>query len=98
MTNIKETARAYEPAHTFNIADLEVVSTDFEIKYETGVDKNDKEFTYAYIEVEGKQYRVPTSVIAQLKDVLEEKPELSKFRVKKSGEGMSTRYTVIALV
>ena len=29
---------------------------------------------------------------------LSEKPDLTKFRVKKSGEGMNTRYTVIPLI
>jgi len=98
MANLKDTAKSYEPAHTFNIADLEVVSTDLNVMYDTGVDKDGKEFTYGYIEVDGKQYRVPTSVIAQLKDIIEEKPDLQKFRVKKSGEGMNTRYTVIPLI
>jgi|AntAceMinimDraft_18_1070375.scaffolds.fasta_scaffold44800_7 hypothetical protein len=96
--NIKETANTYEPAMTLNIADLEVVSTDLDIKYDTGVDKTGKEFTYAFITVDEKQYRIPTSVIAGLKDILSEKPDLTKFRVKKSGEGMNTRYTVIPLI
>ena len=98
MTNLKDTANQYEPAKTLNIADLEVVSTDLNVMYETAADKDGKEFSYAYIEVEGKQYRVPTSVIAQLKDIQEEKPDLTKFRVKKSGDGMNTRYTVIPLI
>ena len=98
MPTLKETAKGYEPAHTFNIADLEVVSTDMKMMYETGEDKDGKQFSYGYIEVEGKQYRVPTSVIAQLNVILEDSPELQKFRVKKTGEGMNTRYTVIPLV
>ena len=98
MATLKETAKVYEPAHTYNIADLEVVNSNLEVLYETGVDKEGKPFSYGYIEVDGKQYRVPTSVIAQLNVILEDNPKLSKFRVKRTGEGMNTRYTVISLI
>ena len=98
MTNLKDTAKSYEPALTHNIVDLEVVSTELNVMYDTGIDKDGKEFTYSYIEADGKQYRVPVSVIAQLKVILEDSPKLQKFRVKKTGEGMQTRYTVIPLI
>jgi len=98
MATLKETALQYEPAHTYNIADLDVVSTAIDVKYDTGTDKEGKEFSYAFIEVDEKQYRIPNSVIGQLHDLMEANPKLSKFRVKKSGEGMQTRYTVIPLV
>ena len=98
MATLKQTAKDFEPAHTFNIADLEVVNAELDMMYETGVDKDGKEFSYGYIEVDKKQYRVPTSVIAQLNVILEDNPKLQKFRVKKTGEGMNTRYTVIPLI
>ncbi len=93
MATLKQTAEDYEPKQTLNIADLEVVGTDIEVKEE-----NDVEFPYKFIEVDGNRYRVPTSVIMALKTIMEEKPKLSKFRVKKDGEGMKTKYTVIPLV
>jgi len=98
MANLKETAQAYEPPQTLNIADLEVVSVDAEIKTETGKNKDDEEFTYNYIEVDDKKYRVPNSVLTELKTIIEEQPELKKFRVKKTGSGLQTRYTVVPLV
>ena len=98
MATLKETALQYEPAHTYNIADLDVVSTDLNVMYDSGTDKEGKPFSYGYIEVDGKQYRIPNSVIAQLNAILEENPKLTKFRVKKTGEGMQTRYTLIPLV
>ena len=93
MANFKEEAQDYKPQHTMNIADLDVVSVDMELN-----EANDVEFPYKYIIVDDQKYRVPTSVIAELKAHLEDNPNLKKFRVKKTGEGMSTKYTVIPLI
>jgi len=98
MSNLKDTAQAYEPPQTLNVADLEVVSVDVDVKSETGINKDNEEFTYNYIEVSGKKYRVPNSVLVELKTIMEEQPKLQKFRVKKTGSGLQTRYTVIPLV
>ncbi|MBW2969470.1 hypothetical protein KY314_05160 [Candidatus Woesearchaeota archaeon] len=97
MASLKDTAQAYEPPQTLNIADLDKVPTEAEVKSETGKNKDDEEFTYNYIEVEGQRYRVPNSVLTELKTILEEKPDLKEFRVKKTGSGLQTRYTVIPL-
>ena len=93
MPNIKDLAKEYEPQQTLNIADLDVVDVDIDVKVETDV-----EYPYKYIEVDGKRYRLPTTVIKSLKAILAENPELKKFRVKKDGEGLKTTYTVIPLV
>jgi len=98
MANLKDTAMAYEPPQTLNVADLEVVSVDIEVKSETGTNKDGEDFEYNYIEVDDKKYRVPNSVLSELKTIIEEQPELKKFRVKKTGSGLQTRYTVIPLV
>ena len=98
MANLKETVLAYEPPQTLNVADLEVVPIDVEVHEETGKNKEGEDFTYNYIEVDGKRYRVPNSVLTELKTILEEQPNLTKFRVKKTGAGLQTRYTVIPLV
>ena len=93
MATIKELAENYESSHILNIADLDVVATDVEIKEETDVD-----FPFQYIEFENNKYRVPKSVLIALKAMLEDNPEMKKFRVKKQGEGMNTNYTVIPLI
>lgn len=49
------------------------------------------------IVVDGEDYRMPTSVLKNLKAILVEKPELKEFKVSKSGEGLKTAYTVITL-
>jgi len=92
MAKLSEEAQAYEPKRTQNIADLESVSVDLDLKEELEV-----EFPYKYIEVEGQRYRVPTSVLAQLKVLIEDNKDLKKVKVKKIGEGMNTEYVVIPL-
>jgi hypothetical protein len=93
MAKLIDEAKNYESkAKVNNIAELQSVSTDLEMKEDL-----EAEFPYKYIVVDGKNYKVPTSVLGSLKAILEENPKLSKFKVKKTGEGMETRYTVIPL-
>lgn len=89
---LKEEAKEYQPSQIKNIAELENVSTDLNIH-----EDNEAEFPYKYIIVEGEKYKVPISVIASLKDLLEENADLKKFKVKRTGEGLKTKYTVIPL-
>ncbi len=97
MTSLKETAEAYEPTHTKNIADLEAVSVEQEIKKEVRKNKDNEEYTISFVVVNAIEYRVPNSVIEQLQTILKEKPELKTFKVTKKGEGLNTTYTVIQL-
>lgn len=93
MASLKDTAKDHESkAKVNNIADLPSVSTDLEVK-----EDNEAEFPYQYIVVDNQKYRLPSSVLTSLKVILEENPNLAKFKVKKTGEGMETRYTVIPL-
>ena len=103
MANISDYARDYEPtASTKNIAELLSVSTDLElIDDEFDFEKNGEKKTVKQkvIVVDGEQYRVPVSVIQQLKVILEDNPALKKFKVKKTGTTKDdTRYTVIPLM
>jgi hypothetical protein len=97
MTTLKDFAKAYEPRQMGNIADLKIVSTSVEIKTETRKDKDNEEYVVSFIVVDGLEYRVPMSIIEQLKAILQDKPELKTFRVNKTGTGMGTKYQVIAL-
>ena len=93
MAKLNEYAKAFEAkAKVNNIADLQSVSTELEVQTDS-----EAEFPYDYVVVDGKNYRIPSSVVANLKAILEENPKLQKFKVKKTGEGMETRYTVIPL-
>lgn len=99
MVSIKESAKNYEPKRMKNIADLEVVRTDIElVENDKRKDQNGDEYTVSYFVHEEEEYRVPASVLEQLKKILEAKPELKSFKVSKTGEGkQGTKYQVITL-
>lgn len=97
MANLKETAQAYEPKRTLNIADLDVVPVDTLITKISGTNQEGKSYEYNVAEVNGEKYRVPATVLESLKTILEQKPELKTIKVVKKGAGMSTEYTVIPL-
>jgi len=97
MVSIKDFAKAYEPQQMKNIADLETVDANIEIKSVTRKDQSNEEYSVMFIVVSGEEYRVPQSVVTQLKTVLEAKPDLATFKVSKSGQGMGTKYQVISL-
>jgi hypothetical protein len=102
---LSEFAKDFEPtSKTKNIADLKDVSTDLdliddEFEVTDKVTKQLKVVKQKVIIVNGESYRVPNSVIAQLKVVLEDNPGCKKFKVKKSGSTIDdTRYMVIPLI
>lgn len=102
---LDEFAKDFEPASkTKNIADLKEVSTDVdliddEFEMTDKITKQVKIVKQKVIVVNNEQYRVPNSVISQLKVVLEDNPNCKKFKVKKSGTTIDdTRYMVIPLV
>lgn len=97
MGSLKEEAKAYIPPQTLNIAELERIPVNVELLDGEGKDKDDEVFKYKYIEVEGKKYRVPSTVIGGLKAILEKLPDTKFFGVVKEGSGMSTKYQVIPL-
>jgi hypothetical protein len=101
---IGEIAKDYKSKKTKNIADLPEVSVKVEVaddSYEWTDDKTQKTkvVNQKVITVNNEQYRVPASVLQQLKVLLEDNPKMQKFKVKKSGEGLDgTRYQVIPLL
>jgi hypothetical protein len=97
MASLKEEAKAYVPKQTKNIAELQQVNIDMDLKDGEGIDKEGNTFKYKFVIVNGEEYRVPGLIIGQIKDLLEANPNLKSFRVKRTGEGLKTRYTVIPL-
>lgn len=94
---LKEEAQTYESHSVGNIADLPKVSTDLVTEDREGTNDEGKTFNYKVITVEGQDYRVPASVLKSLKAILEDNPNLKSFKVKKTGQGLATEYTVIPL-
>jgi len=95
MGNIYEEAKNYVGKETKNIADLDIVSVDLEIQEREGSDKDGKPFSYKVALIGEEEYRVPFTVLKQLKAQIEANPGLKEFSVSKYGEGMNTEYTVI---
>jgi len=93
--NIRDTATNFVAPETKNIVDLDKVSVDMDIEVKTFQDGDGKDFNVNVITVKDEEYRVPTSVIKQLKVILEKKPDMEFFSVGKSGTGLGTTYTVI---
>ena len=98
MATLSEEAKSYEPATTKNIAELDIVETSWPVETREGTDQNGQPYSFKVVVKDGQDYRVPSSVLVNLKSVLAKKPDLQKFSVSKIGEGMSTKYTVIPLL
>jgi len=103
MAKLSDAAKDYQPSlKTKNIADLEKVSTDLELVDDTfEFTKGDEAKTVhqQVIVINDEKYRVPVTVIQQLKVLLEDNPNLKNFKVKKSGTTKDdTRYQVIPLM
>lgn len=98
MTTLRETAKAYVPPQTLNIADLDKIPIDIELKNGTGQNSKGEVFTYKYAEVEGKEYRVAGTIIGGTKALIEKMPNLQFVTVTKQGTQMNTRYTVIPFI
>ena len=94
---LKETAQAYESKSVGNISELPKVSVELQIEEREGVNDEGKTFAYKVVIVDGQEYRVPASVLKSLKAILEDNPNIQFFKVKKTGTGMNTEYTVIPL-
>ena len=97
METIKEKAKAYEPKKTRSIAELDSVQVDLNTREEKFNEGKDDEFTITVIDTDGKEYRIPDSVLKSLKVILKEKPDLKTFKVVKTGEGLNTNYTVVPI-
>lgn len=97
MATLKEEALAYTSETMKNISELPEVSVNNVILEKEFTKEDGKKFKVKYIELAGFEFRVPVSVLSSLKTILEASPSITKFRVLKKGEGMSTEYTVLPL-
>lgn len=96
-TTLKDMANNFNAKTLKNITELKTISTDLVVLEDKGKDQDGGEFSFYYIEVNGERYRVPNSVLAGLKGILDKKNSLKNFAVTKTGEGLKTRYQVIPL-
>ena len=97
MTTLLESAKAFQPKQTMNVADLEALSLASKVEDRVGTDKNGVDFAYKVVIQGGSEYRIPASVLADIKTLLEAKPTLKTVKVIKKGTGMNTKYSVIPM-
>jgi len=97
MSTIIESAKAYEPKTTLNIADLAEVDVDLALEDREGQDDEGKKFFYQVAVVDGKEYRVPVSVLEKLKSALKIRADIKKIKVNRTGSGLSTKYDIEVL-
>ncbi len=97
MGNLMEEAKAYEPQKTLTVADLEALSLEVPVEDREKTDKNGELFKYKVVVVLDKEYRVPVTVLGDIKEQVKAKPTLKTVKVIKKGTGRDTRYTVIPL-
>lgn len=94
-------AEDYEPQKTANIADLKQFDISEPIEDREGEGKDGKVFKYKVLVRDGKDYRVPNTVLETLQGILaanaKHDKEVINFSVEKTGEGMNTKYQVISL-
>ena len=98
MATLKESAMAYEPPQTLNIADLDKIPIDLEVKDGEGKDKDGEVFKYKYTTIKDKDYRIAGSILGGIKAILSKMPNLKYFSVIKTGSGMNTRYQVVPVI
>lgn len=96
--NLKDSAKAYSPKKTRNIADMETVNIEqMQVEDREGVNDEGKAFSYKVIVFNGEDYRVPATVLSGIKNILTIKPNLRMIKVIKKGVGLNTEYQVIPL-
>jgi len=76
-----------------NVTELEVVTISEDIKTEEREDQNGDKYIINYILIDGKEYRIPNSVIKQVQELIL-KEKIKTFKVISTGTGMQTKYTI----
>ena len=95
MSTIRESAINYEGHELLNIADLDKIPIDLELKEGIGKDKDGIEYKYKYTIIDNKRYRIAGTILGSLKTLLKAVPHIKHIQIIKEGEGLKTRYQVI---
>ena len=96
-TTLSDVATNYVEKKALNVVDLDEINTKDKVLTHSGIDTTGKAYEYKYILREDIRYRVPISVIIQIKALMESS-DVTTFKVTAKGEGMRKRYTTIPLV
>ena len=90
QNTLGEQADNYEPPQLKTVADLDIIDITMEIK-----EDKEAKFPYKYIEANGEKFKIPLSVLGDIKEIRLVSPNAQCFKVTKKGEGLKTKYTVI---
>ena len=94
MQNLKQTAQGYIPKVTLNIADLDKVDLSLPIEDRDGTNSEGKDYQYKVMIANEHEYRVPGTVMEEIKKILKIRPDAKYVNVTKSGAGLNTSYSV----
>ncbi len=94
MTTLKESAQDYVPKRTLNVTDLDRVDLSFDVEDRSGTNSEGKDFQYKVIVVNSQEYRVPATVLEEIKKIIKIKPEAKFVKVSSTGSGLNTSYSV----
>ena len=97
MASIIDSAKAYEPKRTLNITDLNKVDVNLQLEDRTGTDSAGKDFNYQVTVIEGKEYRVPATVLEKLQEALKIRSDIKSFKAIQKGSGLNTSYSIEVL-
>lgn len=101
MAKLNEFIKDYVPETTHNVSDLDIIDlNDSEIFHDgKGINEADEEYTYSYLLIDKKKYRITKGVLNDIQALVKENPKITKFKVTKSGEGKKgTKYKVIPIM
>lgn len=77
------------------LSTLQKVSLDLDVEREQRTDSDGHVFVLYIAEIDRQKYRVPITVMRQIKELKKIIPQLKYFIVKKQGEGIQTQYIVL---
>jgi len=93
--NVKDFTKDFEAPKTLTVADLDVFPLDLEVFTDgKGQNSNKEEYSYNYVNVNGKEYRLPNPVAEKIREMLKIKSTIEKVSINSTGSGTSTKYTV----
>lgn len=98
MSKLKDVVKTVEQKTTKNIADLEQFSIqNVDVELKKGVNNDGEEFEYYAATIGEQEYRIPLTVMVQMRTLLEANEDADLVRVIKTGEGMRSKYQVVSL-
>ena len=95
MTTIKQMANDYISQEIKTVDQAGIISVDLETIEKVFNEGKQDEFSAIITEIDGVEYRVPKTVLKQLKQLLTDDDSFDKFKVIKSGTGKNTTYQVV---